>query len=77
MTKLGIYVHHKGGRYRVLFTARVSTNGPDEGKSVVVYVSLTKGTLHVRDESQFHDELPALEGGVIQRFRLMQEIVDP
>lgn len=56
----GVYRHYKGGRYRLLFLAHVSTNGPDDGRIVVVYVSLTTGLIHVRDEVQFHEELPEL-----------------
>jgi hypothetical protein len=59
MTKPGIYKHVKGGMYRVLFCARQSTNGPDEGKLVVVYMDLKHGGLHVRDEIQFHEKVLA------------------
>jgi hypothetical protein len=54
MTKPGVYHHYKGGYYRVLFTAITSTNA-QQGRPVVVYVSLTKGTIHVRDEEEFHE----------------------
>lgn len=59
MTKPGIYKHYKGGIYRVLFSARQSTNGPDEGKLVVVYIDLKYGGLHVRDEEQFNEKVLA------------------
>lgn len=39
----GIYKHHKGGLYTVLFEARESTNGPTEGLQTVIYVSHTTG----------------------------------
>lgn len=62
-----IYRHYKGGRYRVLFEARVSTNGPDEGRLVVVYVSLTTGAILVRDRTEFHIKFSDLG---IPRFEL-------
>lgn len=59
MTKPGIYKHVKGGLYRVLFSARQSTNGPDEGKLVVIYICLKYGSLNVRDEEQFNEKVLA------------------
>lgn len=57
MTAPGIYRHRDGGLYRVLGTARDATNGAGEGRSMVVYVSLSTGKLHVREETQFNEEL--------------------
>lgn len=57
MTKPGIYKHYKGGLYRVVFTATDSTNGDNDGMSMVVYVSLTTGRVHVRNERQFHERV--------------------
>lgn len=69
MTRQGIYKHYKGGLYTVLFVARNSTNGPDEGKNVVVYVSHKDGYVSSRDEGQFHEMVNPnpkhLEGGAI------------
>lgn len=59
VTRQGIYRHYRGGLYTVLFVARNSTNGPDEGKNVVVYVSHKDGYVSVRDEEQFHELVPA------------------
>lgn len=64
MTTTGVYVHYKGGRYRVLFDARVSTNGC-EGSWVVVYVSLTTGRVHARDVAEFHEPV-----GDVPRFAM-------
>ncbi len=56
-----IYRHHKGGRYRVLFIVNNSTNGPDDGKQMICYVSMTTGRINVRDFAQFHEALPSGE----------------
>lgn len=45
----GIWVHFKGGRYRVLFTAKDSETQAE----MVVYVSLTKGGVWVRPVAMF------------------------
>jgi hypothetical protein len=74
MTPPGIYQHFKGGLYRVLFRACQRTNGPDDGKVVVVYMDLKHGGLHVRDEAEFREmvlappELGYLPGIEIPRF---------
>jgi hypothetical protein len=84
-TPSGIYEHYKGGHYRVLFTVRDSTNGPNEGRMMVVYISLKLGKLHVRDEEQFHEVIrhgASMEGGSGQivsippvvRFKLIREL---
>jgi len=75
VTSPGIYRHHKGGLYRVLFTARQSTNGPDVGLPLVVYVSLTKGTVHVRDEQEFHEPIGGTTLGELNRFTYVGEQV--
>lgn len=49
-----VYMHYKGGRYKVLFEGIIATNGPDEGKPVVIYVSMTNGKIFVRDFHEFH-----------------------
>lgn len=55
MTVVGsIYRHWKGANHLVLFTARQSTNGPDEGERVVVYISLASGQICARDEEDLH-----------------------
>jgi len=68
----GVYKHYKGGLYRVLFLAQVSTNGPDEGKLVVVYVSLADGTIYSRDDRQF-TEIIKHKGQEAWRFELLGE----
>lgn len=67
MTIPGIYDHYKGGKYRVMFVAKNSTNGQDEGTPMVVYVSLTTGRVHVRDEAEFNDR-KMHEGVMVNRF---------
>lgn len=63
----GIYKHYGGGRYRVLFEAHDSTNGPREGLSMVVYVSLTTGRINVRDALEFVGDV-TLDGVSVPRF---------
>lgn len=54
----GLYLHYKGGFYTVLFVTTNSTNGSsDEGKEMVVYVSLTTGKLKVRELEQFCEKV--------------------
>ena len=54
MPKPGLYSHTKtGAKYRVLFTARNSTNGPNEGTVDVVYIDMKYGSIYTREESQF------------------------
>jgi len=50
--KSGVYQHYKSGFYRVLYTARESTNNR-QGRTVVVYMSLATGRLHTRDQDEF------------------------
>lgn len=45
----GIYKHYKGGLYRVLFLVRHH----DSGEPMVVYASLDRGTLNVREWPDF------------------------
>lgn len=54
ITKLGVYRHYKGTHYRVLFTSLDSTNGPDEGRTLVSYISLATGIIYTRAEEDFH-----------------------
>lgn len=74
MIAQGIYRHYKGGLYSVLFVARDSTNGPNEGKNVVVYMDHKHGYVHVRDEEQFKElvevgpEQGYLVGSAVPRF---------
>jgi hypothetical protein len=49
----GVYRHYKGGFYRVLTVARDSENGSNEGRELVVYVSLTYGHVCVRPREEF------------------------
>lgn len=58
MTRLGIYKHYSGKRYRVLFVTINSTNGPDDGKTMVNYIALYgDGTMYSREQMQFHELL--------------------
>lgn len=58
----GLYRHHKGGLYRVTGTARDSTNGPGEGRTLVLYSLVRRdpidgisllGSEHAREVGQF------------------------
>lgn len=64
----GIYKHHKGGLYAVLGLARLSTNGPHDGEKVVIYYSLDKQQLCVREIGQFNEPVEWPDGKVRSRF---------
>ena len=49
----GLYRHYKGALYRVIGTVRDSTNGPGEGREMVLYISDAEHGFHVRERSQF------------------------
>lgn len=63
----GIWVHHKGGRHRVLGTVRNATNAAGYAW-MVQYVSLTYGEVFVRDLDEFL-ELVTVDGTKVPRFR--------
>lgn len=65
MTKPGIWKHYKGGLYRVLFNAKQATNGSDEGRVEVVYISLVRGAVETRDEVEFMQRVWRDTGRVI------------
>lgn len=67
-----VYEHFKGGRYLVLGVASESTNDRI-GKRSVVYVSLTHGTLKVRDLAEFLEEVLWPDGSRRPRFVRAQE----
>ena len=75
----GVYRHYKGGLYRVLCECVLSTNGPDDGKKGVVYVSMTNGHVFVRTYEQFHevfsvqDVSSARYGQLVTRFERVAE----
>jgi hypothetical protein len=69
MAEPGVYVHSKGGRYRVLFVAFESTN-ERAGSRSVVYVSLTTGVIHVRAETEFFEPVLWPDGSHAPRFLL-------
>jgi hypothetical protein len=72
----GVYKHYKGGRYTVIGVATESTNDRPR-RPVVVYVSLEKGTINVRDEAEFHqyvDPAPSdVDQPLVPRFELEGE----
>ena len=63
----GLYLHHKGGRYRVLMLATESTNAR-VGTPVVVYISLTTGDVHTRDFEEWREPVPWPDGETRPRF---------
>jgi hypothetical protein len=72
-----VYRHYKGGFYRVLHECVISTNGPDDGKIGVVYVSMTNGHIFMRERNQFHEML-SLDAGIVPRFtRIAENAVIP
>lgn len=53
-----VYRHYECGLYRVLDdNVTCSTNGPDDGKRMVLYVSLTNGRVFTRTYDQFFEDL--------------------
>jgi len=51
-----VYRHYKGGLYRVLDdNVMCSTNGLDDGKRMVLYVSMTNGRVFTRTHEQFFE----------------------
>jgi hypothetical protein len=46
-----VYKHYKGGRYRIVGTARNSNNGPDDGKELVLYTCIDIDPLDFHDEN--------------------------
>jgi hypothetical protein len=73
--KPGLYRHYKGPLYRVLLCARNSNNGPDEGRTVVVYSSDAEHGYCTRYVEEFlemvDDPRPSFEGNPkprVQRF---------
>jgi hypothetical protein len=67
-----VYRHYNGGRYTVLFTARDSTNARD-GNLVVLYVSLTNGSIFCRDLAEFTETFKWPDGTTRSRFVLDDE----
>jgi hypothetical protein len=67
----GVYSHHRGGHYSVLFLATDSTNSR-AGKPVVVYVSMTTGERKVRELIEFLEPVQWPDGTIRPRFRRLQ-----
>lgn len=61
----GIYRHYKGAEYRVLFEAFESTNSREAAPRtrVVVYFSLEKGCMNVRDLEEFVSDVTVEDEG--------------
>lgn len=68
----GIYRHYKGALYVVLGLARYSNNDPHEGDRMVLYYSLEKRQLCVREMSQFEEEVLWPDGQMHPRFSLLE-----
>lgn len=62
-----VYEHYKGGKYLVLFVADDSTNSRAQNK-LVVYVSLTYGTIKCRDIKEFTEIVEWPDGQKQPRF---------
>ncbi len=67
--KLGLYEHYKGGRYQVLGVGRMEA---EPNQEVVVYKSLTDGTMWVRPLASFLESVDG-EGYMGLRFRYIAE----
>lgn len=64
----GIYRHYKGGRYRVLAVARHH----ETGQPYVVYQSLERGSVNVREFENWSDDVELKDGNFAPRFALEQ-----
>lgn len=64
-----VYKHYKEGRYLVLAVADDSTNAR-MGNRVVIYVSLTYGTIKCRDLKEFTEIVEWADGSKRPRFVL-------
>jgi hypothetical protein len=64
MIEPGLYKHFKGGRYRVLLTASHSETKED----MVVYVSLSYGTIWARPAAMFNETVQYPDGTSGPRF---------
>lgn len=80
----GIWRHWKGHLYQVLFCARDATNGPGEGRTMVVYIGLTlDGTptpglrVRARDLAQWHETVEVGPGDARSRFTYVGAEWDP
>lgn len=65
--ELGLYRHHRGGLYTLLFVADESTNARI-GQTAAVYVSLTNGKIRVRDAGEFFEVVEWPDGVTRPRF---------
>jgi hypothetical protein len=55
--------HYKGGLYSIVKRATLVARGSSASTPVVVYRSVDSGQTYVRDEDEFYDTVPALDGG--------------
>lgn len=66
--RTNIWQHFKGGLYRVLFLAADA----ETKKSLIVYMSLTDGSLWVRPEDDWVKEVLWADGQVRPRFIMIE-----
>lgn len=65
----GLYLHYKGGVYRMLYTAHESTNArTSPWRLVIVYRSLKYGTVHTRDWEEWNGWVNLEDGLRVRRF---------
>jgi hypothetical protein len=69
MTKLGLYRHFKGGKYRVLFKAIDATNNAPDDRLMVIYISLANGLIFTRFEDEFNEWVPDEAEMLVPRFK--------
>ena len=71
--------HFKGGKhiYIIEGIATMATNGPDDGKEVVVYRNIFDGKLYVRSIEEFISEVPSgKENPTGQKYRFERYDID-
>lgn len=70
----GLFQHYKGPLYLVLDTVLDSTND-HLGRSFVIYLSLEKKSLHVRESEEFYGAVTLQDGREVPRFRPIKKLV--
>lgn len=72
ITLPGLYLHHKGKRYRVLFTARHSET---EEPLVIYHPEARPDSLWARPEVMFHEEVATPDGPAPRFMRIAPLVV--
>lgn len=72
---IDLYQHYKGPLYLVLDTVTDSTNA-NQDRSFVIYWSLERKALHVREKQEFFGTV-IHNGKEVPRFRAIKKLIGP